>query len=227
MKQSVPDSEKYAVAWFKLAELVSRREKERALALYRLLEHSLEDKPFASQLEADILLAFNDATAFEKYAHACRQYAQAGKMVAAACVYEHMITLEKTDAASLRLLVDVYNELKTQERVLQGLRYLMRWLLNNKDFQALSIIFARFDELQLAAACVDIRQELVHMWISDQYQVTAWLFDQVKRIIEHYFITQDTKSLQSFLMTLKMIDVGLYEQATVYMQSDVTRSDAR
>ncbi len=58
MKQ-VP-SGKYTIAWFKLAECVSRGEKERALGVYRLLSHSLDDSALVCQLEGDIFLSFND-----------------------------------------------------------------------------------------------------------------------------------------------------------------------
>jgi predicted Zn-dependent protease len=58
MKQM--QSDKYTIAWFKIAECVSRGEKERALGVYRLLSHSFNDNAVASQLEADINLAFNE-----------------------------------------------------------------------------------------------------------------------------------------------------------------------
>ena len=44
----------YSVAWFKLAEFVTRKEKERAFGVYRLLSHSIADRAFAAQLEACI-----------------------------------------------------------------------------------------------------------------------------------------------------------------------------
>ena len=58
MKQ-IP-SDKYNVAWFTLAECVSRGEKVRAMSLYRLLVHSIKDGAFACQLKGDLLLAFRD-----------------------------------------------------------------------------------------------------------------------------------------------------------------------
>ena len=55
-------SDKYNVAWFKLAECVARGEKEKALGVYRLLVHSLDEPAFIRQLEGDLLLAFKDYT---------------------------------------------------------------------------------------------------------------------------------------------------------------------
>ena len=56
-------SDKYNIAWFRLAECVSRGEKERALGVYRLLAHSFGDEAFAHQLMGDLLLSFDDAQA--------------------------------------------------------------------------------------------------------------------------------------------------------------------
>ncbi len=72
-------SEKCNVAWFKLAEFVGRKEKERALAVYRLLAYSLSNDAFTAQLEGDLLLAFEDAKAFELYDRAARLYERNGQ----------------------------------------------------------------------------------------------------------------------------------------------------
>src|SRR5437899_218534 len=87
-------SDKYNVAWFKLAECVSRGEKERALGVYRLLAHSLNDSAFARQLQGDILLSFNDvAGAVEHYRTAATLYQQDERLLEAAAVYEHIVNL--------------------------------------------------------------------------------------------------------------------------------------
>ena len=74
MKQAV--SNKYNIAWFKLADCVSRGEKERAFGVYRLLSHSLDDQALARQLEGDLLLAFQDDGAVDKYREAVNLYKQ-------------------------------------------------------------------------------------------------------------------------------------------------------
>jgi hypothetical protein len=45
------NSKTACVAWFKLADLITRKEKEKALNLYRLLSHSFEDRAYALQVE--------------------------------------------------------------------------------------------------------------------------------------------------------------------------------
>ena len=67
MVKKIENSQKYSIAWFKLAECVGRKEKERALAVYRLLSHSIGDEALTTHLEGDILLSFDDDVAIAKY----------------------------------------------------------------------------------------------------------------------------------------------------------------
>lgn len=89
-------SDSYNVAWFKLADFVSRGEKERALSVHKLLMHSVQDEAVPYQLEGDILLAFDDDAALDRYHVAANIYKKASKMKQAASVYEH-VTFFKQD----------------------------------------------------------------------------------------------------------------------------------
>lgn len=83
-------SEKFNIAWFKLAEFVGRKDKERAFTLFRLLVHALPDAAFVAQLEGDLLLAFKDERAAELYKRAALMYEEAGRVSDATAVYERM-----------------------------------------------------------------------------------------------------------------------------------------
>lgn len=88
-------AEKYNLAWFKLAECVSRGEKERALGVYRLLLYSVGDDALSTQLYADILLSFGDKiAAIEKYLEAIIIYKKENKIIEAIAVYEHLLFLQ-------------------------------------------------------------------------------------------------------------------------------------
>ena len=82
-------SESYTIAWFKIADFVSRGEKERALHMYPLLMHSISEPAISYQLEGDILLAFDDMAALECYRKAVELYKKSGKLRQAIGVYEH------------------------------------------------------------------------------------------------------------------------------------------
>lgn len=109
-------TDKYTVAWFKLAEFVARKEKERALGIYRLLTHSLHDQAAAYQLEGDLFFAFADAKAFDSYTKAAELYEQQGKYIQAVAIYEHFITVNPLEIAyaqklfSLACLMDLENK---------------------------------------------------------------------------------------------------------------------
>ncbi|MBA3954177.1 hypothetical protein H0X48_02565 [Candidatus Dependentiae bacterium] len=92
-------TDKYTVAWFKLAEFVARKEKERALGIYRLLTHSLHDQAVAYQLEGDLLFSFADAKALDSYTKAAELYEQQGKYIQALAIYEHFITLNPLEVS--------------------------------------------------------------------------------------------------------------------------------
>lgn len=115
MKQST--AETYNVAWFKLAECVSRGEKERALGVYRLLAHSLNDKAFATQLQGDILLSFSEREALEVYQQAVHLYIETGRLNKAACVYEHMLCLNPEITQYREALIALYASLNMDEKV--------------------------------------------------------------------------------------------------------------
>jgi hypothetical protein len=91
MRQRAP--EKLSIAWFKLAQCIARGEKERALAVYRLLIHSFDDPALALQLEGDIFFAFDDEIAFEKYLGAVARYRAQGRREQARAVCEHVLAL--------------------------------------------------------------------------------------------------------------------------------------
>ena len=67
MEQQEGHKEK-SLAWFKLADLIARGEREKALNVFRLLSHSLQDRAYSLQLEGDLLWYLDDKNFTEKYA---------------------------------------------------------------------------------------------------------------------------------------------------------------
>ncbi len=116
MKQM--SSETYNIAWFRLAECVSRGEKERALGVYRLLAHSIDDRAFSKQLEADLYLSFNDKeVAQQKYRDAAHLYQQTGRLFEAAAVFEHLLTLDADSEFYRASVIDLYSQLGQLEKM--------------------------------------------------------------------------------------------------------------
>lgn len=130
-------SGKRNVAWFTLAECVSRGEKERALGVYRLLSHSLEDAAVIAQLEGDLLWAFNDTTALEKYFIAATRYQHDGRYREAFAVLEHSRALAPTSRHCLERLIELAALIHYEKRLVEY----MREYIDRVDDQA-SYLFA-------------------------------------------------------------------------------------
>ncbi len=116
MKQTQGD--KHMIAWFKIAECVSRGEKERALGVYRLLSHSFNDNAVARQLEADIYLSFDEYdAAIPLYQHAMELYQKSERYLEAAAICEHLITLSPHVILFRREAIKLYHLLGNMHKM--------------------------------------------------------------------------------------------------------------
>jgi hypothetical protein len=107
MKQTQFD--KHTIAWFKIAECVSRGEKERALGVYRLLSHSFNDNAMARQLEADIYCSFGETEqAISLYQQAMEAYIKSQRFLEAAAIGEHLVVLQPAEMSLHRKLIQLY-----------------------------------------------------------------------------------------------------------------------
>jgi tetratricopeptide (TPR) repeat protein len=110
MKQAQFD--KHIIAWFKIADCVSRGEKERALGVYRLLSHSFNDKAVARQLEGDIYLSFGEQeVAIPLYQQAIEWYQKSQRFFEAAAVCEHLVSMNEADLVLRREAIKLYHAL--------------------------------------------------------------------------------------------------------------------
>lgn len=132
MKQVSP--EKMSLAWFKLAEFVIRGEKERALSIYRLLAHSIQNAALVAQLEGDIFLAFNDERAFDSYRRAGWLYQQSGDDVQAIFTYECLCDLADRADDVLMILIGLYQKRKDEKKILVTTRRILSSLINQERF---------------------------------------------------------------------------------------------
>ena len=115
-----------SIGWFKLAEYVERGEKERALGIYKLLALSINNKAFAYQLEGDILLAFDDQLAKEKYFQAAEYYLKQNQITALVGTLQHLVLLEPENQSYWRWLNSVYVQ-HLPNKLMVHLRNLLRY----------------------------------------------------------------------------------------------------
>ncbi len=109
-----------SIAWFKLADLIARGEREKALSVFRLLSHSLTDRAYALQVEGDILWHMNDQSFQEKYKQAAFLYQKELRWVNAIALYEHLLT-EHPDAPDVLMgLIFFYAMIDWREKCQQS-----------------------------------------------------------------------------------------------------------
>ncbi len=126
-------SDKYNLAWFKLAECVTRGEKERALGVYRLLSHSIDDKAYALKLEGDILSSFNDLAAHERYRAALLAYREQGRVQEAIGISEYLLSIDNHDMEVLEQLLNLYKQTGSEKQLARiGAQFLVLLIKNNQ-----------------------------------------------------------------------------------------------
>lgn len=218
MKQSL-SADKYSIAWFKIAEYVSRGEKERALGVYRLLSHSISDRAFSRQLEGDILWTFNDNQgAIDKYYEAAQLYAQDNKALQAAAIFEHLILLMPDSSLYMRHLIESYAILNIKSKVLANLNHACKLFEKNYELDQAQILLQ-----QLGSYCTDAELIQLHEYIffaalkkpniSQEYMQL-----QLNKILNILLDDQESFALRNFLEKLKVVHEDFYAYACDYIQ---------
>ena len=211
-------SDKYNVAWFKLAECVSRGEKERALGVYRLLSHSFDDLAFASQLEGDILFSFEDRIgAIAKYDQAIALYKKSNRLLEAAAVCEHVITMAPVTAEYIRIVVDIYKKLRLTDRVVTYLQMLFALTLGHDDVTNARLLLEELDQYADAHTTVVERQELIFACLRDSSYDIEPLRVHIEHVLDGLLTLDDQVALQQFLTHVEAAHQGASEHAHAYL----------
>jgi len=203
------------IAWFKLAEFVSRGEKERALSVYKLLMHSIADQAFAYQLEGDILLAFDDITAIDRYNSAANLYRKDGDYQKAIAVYEH-VCLFQQDLKILEALLDVYDILGDQKGIINSFARFAVLAVQQKNF---GLLINRL-HVYLMSRDIILQAELYG------YTFFALLFHDVQnpqikiylfQALDLYMKADDAHLLTRFMVKLQASHVDFYARAEDFL----------
>lgn len=216
MKQHGTD--KYSIAWFKLADCIARGEKERALGVFRLLSHSLDDNALAQQLYGDILLSFNDkSAASERYLHAAQMYQEDTRLLEAAAVYEHLTTLNPDHVAYREKLIELYQAMGIASKVREYVAQLLEYLLNKDDWQKAIELVRSYDTAGDACFAARLHEKLVFTLLMFPEVLPDTIMMHVKKVIDAWHTAQDIRALQEFMNKLQAADEKLYAQAEQYV----------
>ena len=146
MMRYIPN-DRYTIAWFKLAECVAKGEKEKAFGVYRLLMHSFDDKAYAHQLEGDLLHAFQDDRAVEKYVQAAQLYVQNNRFKEAVLVYKDLVLVAADEQYYVTRLVELYKKHPNPDLLISVLSELADFLLANDKVRGAMAVAAELELL--------------------------------------------------------------------------------
>ncbi len=114
-----------SLAWFKLADLIARGEREKALSVFRLLSHSFADKAYILQIEGDILWFMDSSASIEKYKQAAFLYQKEKRLIDAIAMQEHIFTMKPDAIEALAILLILYAFVDWPEKFISRFALLM------------------------------------------------------------------------------------------------------
>lgn len=205
----------YNIAWFKLADFVSRGEKERALMMYKLLMHSIQDEAFAHQLEGDILISFHDHRAIDRYMTAANMYKQNGYYYKAIAVCEQSTAIQE-DISQLTMLLDLYTLIADQTKILYTFyRYALLAITTNNFgdvLDRLDLYEQTHDDLFMAEL---YGYTFFALLLHDQHNqaIEQYLFKALQLYIQHEKHCQ----LSKFMAKLKVSNEIFYKKAQNFL----------
>ncbi len=211
------ESDKYSVAWFKLADCIARGEKERALGVYRLLSHSLDDPALVCQLQADILLSFQDERAQEKYKEAAILYRERNRLVEAAAVYEHLVTLDPHTIAYRLEMISLYQQLGIASKATQYVRNLIEYLLQRDQWKKAIEVVDQYDtagDTQFAAQL----HELMLFYLASKDVLPDTVVVHAKKALDAWLELDNQQAIKKLLSKLKATNEKIYAYVYDYLE---------
>lgn len=211
-------SDKYTIAWFKIAECVSRGEKERALGVYRLLSHSFNDNAVARQLEADIYFSFNEhKSAIVLYRQAMELYQKSKRFLEAAAVGEHLLVLLPEDVALMHDVVNCYKMLDFSDKLIHHFSAMMAMYVARNEWDNVQ---KTIDWCALATnplhACLLYKH--IIMAINPINEKSSLAIACIEKAIDALLNNNYEDHLQDFLASLSTINENLYDYAVMYVK---------
>lgn len=209
-------SEKFNIAWFKLAEFVARKEKERALGLYRLLAHSIGNAALEAQLEGDLLLAFNDNRAHDSYLKAAELYEQEGKLTQAIAITEHASMVSSESLDCMLRLSHLYQKAHEQKRASEYAVRIIRLLLEKETVESV-IHFCQTEALSRANTLMLLEQLVLELLSRITYPEDA-IKDSLNVLMPELIQYEDTKRLTTWLAVLASTHTRAHEYARTFLK---------
>jgi tetratricopeptide (TPR) repeat protein len=209
--------ERQNIAWFKLAEFVTRGEKERALSLFRLLTHSFADQAFIKKLEAEILASFDDEQAFSEYIQAAHLYRTKGQSVEAVSIYETLVIFQPDRPEYCEKIISLFNELGHQEKTTQYQKQLCSLFLTQERVDKAIAVFEKMNGLDDVEK-LSFFQVIVLKAIQNRYPQQAVITAYLHKALEGLLRFAGDTELNRFLTSLEALNALWYKDAVAYLK---------
>jgi hypothetical protein len=221
-KNSLQDKKKYTVAWFKLADFISRKEKERALGLYRLLMHSISDKALALQLKGDILYALADTSYVQAYQQAATHYERDNKLFYAATLYDHIKSYDISDYTYAYKSFNAYKSLFLKDRMVSSAQYIIYICLqlhnDTKLYSFLRDILSLYNTMIMHSDICSLYEYMYTCCDHSDQRHKKMLRESARICVEHYMYS-DSSDIDTFLSFVKDLDISIYEYIDSYIHN--------
>ena len=215
MKQVQTD--KYNVAWFKLADCIARGEKERALGVYRLLSHSLEDQALATQLHGDILLSFNDESAKTVYKKAAQMYKDNDRFLQAAAVYEHLSTIEPKNIEYRTAMIELYQQLAIASKVAEYAMALVRMLLESDDWKTASELANSYDSVSDYSFTARIHELVMFYMLSTKEVPSDLIMAHARCAVDAWQEGNDLQAIETMIGKIQAMNKEIAQAVREYV----------
>ena len=211
-------SEKSSVAWFRLAECLKRKERERAFLLYRLLMHSFEDNAFLKKLEGDMWIDFDLEEATTCYLAAAHHYKQRHEYYEAYLIYKKLSEIDGQSLMFIDLVIEVISHTPFRNEASCYYAKKLSGLCRVRSFAQAVEYFEEHKQIFSHAQKNDFYQEFVKNAIAAQYPNTAVIESYLQAIIEHLFESHQDNSLYQFLTQLQSLHEKWYQKAKLLLE---------
>lgn len=209
--------ERQNIAWFKLAEFVTRGEKERALGLFRLLTHSLADRAFIKKLEAEILASFDDEQAYSEYIQAAHLYRTNGQSVEAVSIYETLVIFQPDRSEYWEKIISLFNELGHKEKTTQYQKQLCSLFLSQERVDKAIAVFEKMDGLDDVERLFFL-QAIVLNAVKNRYPQQVVITSYLQKVLEGLLRFAGEVELNRFLTSLEALNAVWYKDAVAYLK---------
>lgn len=213
-------SDKSNVAWFALAECISRGEKERALGVYRLLSHSFDDCALKVQLEADILWSFRDEGAIKKYQEAAEMFAKERRLLEATAVFEHVATLAPRSLYVLDTLIQLYVAMEQPVKAYSHAITLLEVASVNKEISRMRDVVQQLENVLDPALRAQLYQHFTLALLKQDEPAHELVLVSMKKAIDLLLIHNQSRTLQQFLSQIQAMNQRYYQQACIFIEDD-------